>query len=180
VMWTARGEGRAGAIERDGSIARDATSTSTTTTTTTRCGGLKILERIVRARGGDARSRGVETPWDRSIDRSIAPAYPPRRDDEDRRRADAFRSTTTDPNASIVAYIQGVKAAPAQRATGYKGSTESGSAPKTYVRSATRGRARISGVIYPSAERTSARNDGGDDWEEERARVIVLTMIGRG
>ena len=40
---------------------------------------------------------------------------------------------------------QGVKAAPAQRAAGYKGSTESGSAPKTYV-SISR-RARISGVI---------------------------------
>ena len=40
---------------------------------------------------------------------------------------------------------QGVKSAPAQRAAGYKGSTESGSAPKTYV--SIRGRARISGVI---------------------------------
>jgi len=28
---------------------------------------------------------------------------------------------------------QGIKAAPAQRLVGYKGSTEAGSAPKTYV-----------------------------------------------
>ena len=56
---------------------------------------------------------------------------------------------------------QGVKAAPAQRAAGYKGSTESGSAPKTYV--SIRGRARISGVIsIHSATRAGVRADAKD------------------
>jgi len=80
---------------------------------------------------------------------------------------------------------QGVKAAPAQRAAGYKGSTESGSAPKTYV--SIRGRARISGVIsihfaHPrggSRRREGCRRAREDGRERRRGTMDGWMCVGR-
>ena len=109
-------------------------------------------------RGGKMRARAIDAT--RSIDRSIARSPPRihragRRWMEDRTRS----TTTTDPNAIVVAHTQGVKAAPAQRAAGYKGSTESGSAPKTYVFARREGE-RVSRAV--SIHGRAVAREGGD------------------